>query len=275
MDKLAKLYHAPPSYYSMIARLVLIEKGVAFESRKIDIHLLKQQNSLAYAKINPNLTVPTLVADTSLCSSLDILNYVSKKMPGMHLEAANKTLMDEMITAHYQVEIEDLTMGKFFKTRPKMQKKALAMLEKVESDLLLLAKNHPDLSQPLIKKAKLTAKRREKFSPENIESTYFEAKQQALTFLEKMNTQLNLSPYLAGDKYSLADIVATPFLARLEMINHLDLMNQFPKVKSYYANLKKRPSFKKADIWSKVKPSFFVGLFLHQLKIRLFNQSSN
>jgi glutathione S-transferase len=73
-----ELFHAAPSYYSMVARLALAEAGVAYVSRLMDIHLAKQQLSPAYRKLNPHMTVPTLRgprvaahrqrADPDLCS---------------------------------------------------------------------------------------------------------------------------------------------------------------------------------------------------------------
>ena len=70
------LYHAASSYYSMIARLALVEAGVAFESHPVDIHRRQQQSEPWYALLNPNMTVPTLVLpDRILDQSRDIAEY--------------------------------------------------------------------------------------------------------------------------------------------------------------------------------------------------------
>jgi glutathione S-transferase len=37
------LYSSPSSYYSMIARLALLECGAAFDIRRMDIHIAKEQ----------------------------------------------------------------------------------------------------------------------------------------------------------------------------------------------------------------------------------------
>jgi hypothetical protein len=37
------LYHSEGSYYSMIARLCLAEKGVAYKSRLVDLHTQTEQ----------------------------------------------------------------------------------------------------------------------------------------------------------------------------------------------------------------------------------------
>jgi tetrachloro-p-hydroquinone reductive dehalogenase len=73
-----ELFHAAPSYYSMVARLALAEAGVAYVSRLMDIHLAKQQLSPAYRKLNPHMTVPTLRGPGLLLTdSAQILIYAA------------------------------------------------------------------------------------------------------------------------------------------------------------------------------------------------------
>ena len=62
-DALPKLHHSPSSYYSTIARLALVERGIAFEPVKVDIHRRAEQTTPAYARLNPGMTVPTLETD--------------------------------------------------------------------------------------------------------------------------------------------------------------------------------------------------------------------
>ena len=56
-----RLFHAPSSYYSMIARLALAEGGVDYKPVFVDIHVRMTQQSPDYARLNPNMSVPTLV----------------------------------------------------------------------------------------------------------------------------------------------------------------------------------------------------------------------
>jgi glutathione S-transferase len=71
-----RLYHAPSSYYSMIARLAFAEGRVAHESVFVDIHVRMSQQQPDYVRLNPNMTVATLVlADRVLDQSRDIAEY--------------------------------------------------------------------------------------------------------------------------------------------------------------------------------------------------------
>lgn len=75
-----RLYYTPSSYYSMIARLALAEGGVAHERVFVDIHVRMSQQQPDYVRLNPNMTVPTLVlADRVLDQSRDIAAEIPKR----------------------------------------------------------------------------------------------------------------------------------------------------------------------------------------------------
>ncbi|MDQ5948457.1 MAG: ganglioside-induced differentiation-associated protein 1, partial [Pseudomonadota bacterium] len=71
------LYSNNSSYYSMIARLVLAEKAVAYELHHIDIHIKMEQFAPEFVSIQPNMTVPVLVCDgVNIADSHQILLFV-------------------------------------------------------------------------------------------------------------------------------------------------------------------------------------------------------
>ena len=71
-----RLYQTPSSYYSMITRLALAESGIAYERVFVDIHFRLSQQQPDYVRLNPGMTVPTLVlADRILVQSRDIAEY--------------------------------------------------------------------------------------------------------------------------------------------------------------------------------------------------------
>ena len=75
-----RLYQTPSSYYSMIARLALAEGGIAHERIFVDIHFRLGQQQPDYVRINPGMTVPTLVqADRILDQSRDIAEYAQAR----------------------------------------------------------------------------------------------------------------------------------------------------------------------------------------------------
>ncbi len=87
----------------MIARLALIEAKVPFTSVKLDIHRRRAQLSPVYARLNPNLTVPTLeLADRVLTDSRDITLHA---FPGATDEASTRWL-----DRHHDFPIEELRL---------------------------------------------------------------------------------------------------------------------------------------------------------------------
>ena len=102
-----RLYHALSSYYSMIARLALVEGGIAYESRAIDIHFRMVQQQPDYVRLNPNMTVPTLVLpDRILDQSRDIAEY-ALGVGEATIDGDTKSWLD----LHYGYPIEELTFG--------------------------------------------------------------------------------------------------------------------------------------------------------------------
>jgi glutathione S-transferase len=86
-----------------------------------------------------------------------------------------------------------------------------------------------------------------------------------------MEKQLRETPYLAGEHYSLADIAATPYITRAEMLGMGGLWERRPHVTEWYGRIRARASYEpavmswltdvdkgrfaipRAEIWAKVE----------------------
>ena len=112
---LPTLYHAEPSYYSQVVRLVMEEEGLNYISRETDIHNKQEQTSDWYLKMNPAAVVPTLLwAGKPVCESKDIsifaVDNLSHNESG--LLSVNREDVLEMVELHYeQCLIEPLTFS--------------------------------------------------------------------------------------------------------------------------------------------------------------------
>src|SRR5215510_11318475 len=135
------LYHALSSYYSTIARLALIEGGIAYESAVIDIHVKMVQQQPDYVRLNPNMTVPTLVLpDRILDQSRDIAEY-ALGVSTATLDGDTKAWLD----LHYGYPIEELTFGGLLARNPLARIMVPRRLESVRRRLLERAAQNPDL----------------------------------------------------------------------------------------------------------------------------------
>jgi glutathione S-transferase len=61
--------------------------------------------------------------------------------------------------------------------------------------------------------------------------------------LRRMNDALSRGPWLMGGSYSLADIVLTPTIDRLDDLGLSAMWGGYPRVADWFARIKARPSF--------------------------------
>jgi glutathione S-transferase len=66
--------------------------------------------------------------------------------------------------------------------------------------------------------------------------------------LDEMEEALASQAWLAGERYTLADVAFTPYLARLEHLNIAEMFEGRPHVADWYRRCKARPSFHEAIV---------------------------
>lgn len=77
------LYDYPTSICSQMARLALVEKGVPFERRTVDIMERAEQFEAWYTALNPKAVVPTLVIDDEIVTdTIRIVHRIDRDFDG-------------------------------------------------------------------------------------------------------------------------------------------------------------------------------------------------
>ncbi|MCP9774295.1 glutathione S-transferase family protein [Cyanobium sp. WAJ14-Wanaka] len=272
-DQELVLLHAAPSYYSMVARLALVEAGVAFCSQLIDIHLAKQQLGDRYRQLNPAMTVPTLcAADWSSpgariwTDSRDILTFASQSAAATWLDFCPnlRDQIADVVAGHYAISIEDLTFGKAILSNPVLKRIVPKLLQSLVDGLERRAEGAADGGASLRAKAQQNRER----------LAYFSQGSQ-LDKLDLMRTQVGSylaslplvtgGPGLFGDRPSSADVVVAVLFARLEMIQELDLEAR-PDLQAWWLQFQQRKSFRQAEIWTRFRRRRFVqAIFVAKL----------
>jgi glutathione S-transferase len=243
-----RLYHAPSSYYSMIARLALAEGGMACESVFVDIHARLEQQHPDYVRLNPNMTVPTLaLPDRVLADSRDIAAYA------LGAEAAAP---DEETRAwlewHDALPIEELTFGRLLARNAVARVMIPKALERARRNLLAQAARTPELAPLYAARAELFARRIRTFDPDAAIGLARLRSAQAVELCERMQRALDDGrATLAPAGYGLADTVLTVFLARLELVGLGEEAASRPALARYWRAMRLRPSFAEADIWTR------------------------
>lgn len=232
-----ELHHNNMSSCAQKVRLALEEKGLAWESRHLDLRA-RDQHKPAYLKLNPGAVVPTLVHDGFVVIESTVINeYIDDAFEGPALrpaDAAGKARMrlwtkklDEGLHADTGVLSTSIAF--------RYQK-----FDKGEAEVQALIDNTPDP----VKRERVRANIRE-----GVKSRYFAAS--VLRFdalLARMEETLTQSPWLAGNAYSLADINYAPYITRLDHLRMQAMWDERPHVAAWYARLAARPAYQTAFV---------------------------
>lgn len=243
------LYHHPLSVYSMKVRLALEEKGLAWSGRVIDIIRKQEQLEPWYIKLNSKGVIPTLEFRNGttrvLNDSAQIIRFIASLPEGNALlptgESDNKR-MEKLIDMADEIDLQILSYAR----HPSMEKSEKILNARITKSLLM-AEENPELRSNYLHCAERSEQsktfRVDKKRIEEIEKNALEA----ITFAEK---QLQYNSFLLGDSYSLADVIWTVVLSRLDLLGYSTWLDKgvFPQIASYYLRMQHRKSYTLAQI---------------------------
>jgi glutathione S-transferase len=236
-----RLYHFPTSLCSQKVRLVLAEKGVAWQSTIVNIGPAHEQLRPWYAKLNPRLVVPTLaIDDTVVTNSRHIVETLEQQFPGPTLIPDD--LRDQVMD---WVELQDqLPMRELELAQAKGLVRWLKRwsIKQKRKRLRKLTKQSPELTEIYRHKLDDLDKLDQAIGRPNATRELVDEIEAVLEGLER---HLADKPWLAGDRYTLADAVWTPVIARLEHVGFARTMaaHRSPNLAAWYARLRERPSW--------------------------------
>lgn len=246
------LYDGSTSVCAVKVRLALAEKGLAFESRTLDLRKGEQFDP-DYLKLNPGAVVPTLIdGDDIIVESSVILHYLDDIAPEPTLLPANP--VDRARMRIWMKRIDDpihpstgiLTHATAFRASflaksPEEQKAHFAKMPDPGRRARQEAVYRDGLAAPIVADA----------------VRYFDK------LFTDMETALATNDFLAGATYSLADAAATPYANRLRDLGLLPVWTeQCPRVADWFARIEARPSFTAAvtDYFTEKDAAHFAGV---------------
>jgi glutathione S-transferase len=228
-----KLYNAPHSTCSQKVRICLHEKALPFEDIRLDLGKGKDQLKPEYLKLNPNGVVPTLVDDSDvIVDSSVICEYLDEKYPSPKLtpdDAARRAQMrawmryfEEVPTV--AVRVPSFNMGFL----PRFAGLSEEQFQAEQSDIRPVRKHfYRRMGTKGFKRADVEA------ALEQIDST-----------CARMEKALDNGPWLMGDQYTIADIVVTPSIDRMNDLGYGNIWDEkYPGVAAWYAQIRARPAF--------------------------------
>jgi glutathione S-transferase len=226
-----ELYHNINSVCAQKVRVALAEKGLPYKEHLIDLR--GGQFDPAYMKLNPNAVVPTLVHDgRPVIESSVILYYLDEAFPQPSLmpqdphQRAAVRQYNKLIDEYVHNSCTILTFATAF--RPWF---AGLTGEQIEARL-----------------AKSPSKKRTEYKVDvalhGLQSKFArEALDYHLKLLKMMDAALERGPWLAGERFSLADAAVIPYILRLDLLKLDKLFSE--KTRAWYARMRERPSVKK------------------------------
>lgn len=230
-----ELYHHGTSVCAAKIRIALAEKNLPWQGHYIDI-LKSEQTAPAYLKLNPKGVVPTLVHDGRVIRESTLIGeYLDEVFPDPPLkpaDAVGKVAM-RLWTKRLDEELHPATGIVTFAIshRHAVIANGPAVVE------AWINKGGPDEREP---------RRR------RIEGGIEEPDARAALhiydhFLADMEEALQHGPWLAGDRFSLAEIGVIPYVNRLDMLQLSGMWTEKrPRLTDWFARVKARPSFEPA-----------------------------
>ena len=247
-----ELFHAAPSYYSMVARLALAEAEVPTISRLMDIHLAKQQLSPAYRQLNPKMTVPTLRGPGLLLTdSSQILAYAAEHaaVPWADADPNRREAIQLVVDGHYAISIETLTFSKLLASRPWFKRVMVPMLSGINSKLAREAERNPDQAAVLQAKIQQNDGRLAVFRDRPAPQVLAEQREQVSAYLASLPPVV-ASGWLFGGAISRADVVLAVLISRLSMAGELSLISR-KDLQGWWQRYQQRPAFAAAELWTR------------------------
>ncbi|MDA0656102.1 MAG: glutathione S-transferase family protein [Proteobacteria bacterium] len=250
-EKQLVLYDYPISYNCQIVRLALCEKGIPGQTKAVDIGPLLENFRPWFMRINPKGLVPVIEHNGRfLTEAIDIIRYLDSNFPGPKLTPPGddeRAIMDEWIALERGFPEGDFTYGLVEQGTGKIVAKDMERRKKQLNDYML---KNPDLAVAYQTKIQHVIDWQDRLRDQTLVDGLIE---KLGGMLEKLEERVQGREYILDSGYSLADVVWTAFLGRLEMLGFKRLWSfgARPNLENYYIRLKRRPSFLRAPIFLK------------------------
>ncbi|MFM0741173.1 glutathione S-transferase family protein [Paraburkholderia xenovorans] len=235
------LYHFPMSICSMKVRLCLAELAVPYDERIVDIGLALENLEPWYVRLNPRGVVPTLCdGELVVTDSAKIMYYLADRFEtGLPQEPQQRAEVGRWVDVADTFPLHAISYSRCGIPRGN---------ELLASRLARIVENkarHPDLADTYSALYdRVSALRDASVDGEGTTAALAELD----TAFSNLNAILASNPFIGSETYSIADVIWTVTLARLDMLKLGDLFSSFPLLSAYYERMVARPSFDAARI---------------------------
>jgi glutathione S-transferase len=234
-----ELWHATHSTCSQKVRLCLAEKGLPWRSHFVNLRRFEHL-APAFLALNPAAMVPVLKdGGRVICESLVINEYLDDAYPGTPLRPQGpleRARMREWTVYIAEEPTWAVKVPSFQKNiRPEVAGKY------ADAEIEAIAAKMPNRETA----ARWVKAVRQGFSEEEVAASMG----RLAGTLDRMEAGLAAAPWLAGERYSLADVDMAPFVHRIAALGAQAMIEERPRVADWYRRMQARPAFREAMDW--------------------------
>ena len=230
-----ELYHHGTSVCAAKPRILLGEKGLEWTSHYVDI-ITGEQFTPEYLKLNPKGVVPTLVHDGKVIKESTLIGeYLDEVFPDPPMKPDNA--------------FDRYTMRMWTKRIDEEVFPATSVITFAISHRHAVLANPSDVIDEYVNKlGPAAAPRRRKRLERGIEDPDATTAIQVFDrFFSDMEITLARQPWLAGERFSLAEVGVIPFVNRIDMLALSGMWTESrPNLTGWWERIKMRPTFQDA-----------------------------
>ncbi|KAK3435599.1 hypothetical protein EUGRSUZ_C00041 [Eucalyptus grandis] len=234
-----QLYHHPYSLDSQKVRLDLEEKGIDYTSFQMNPITGKNLRH-SFFRMNPTAKLPVFQNGSHVIfDTIEIIQYIERIAVVSVNNDSIAFSSDEVIQWMHKIQEWN---PKFFKLSHVPEKYRQAVSKFFRRVLIAQMAESPDLASSYHRKVKEAYHTEEKLrDPEVVKRS----KEHLIRLLDEIEDSLSKT-YIAGEEFSMADVMFIPVLARLALLNLEDeYINSRPNMAKYWSLVQQRPSYKK------------------------------
>lgn len=223
---------------SQKVRLALEENGIDYTSFHVNPLTGKNMDS-SFFRMNPSATLPVFQNGSQIFyQAMDIMLYIDRLIVSLNGKASSITtqVMDWML------KIEEWN-PKIFTLSHIPDKYRLFVSKFVRRVVIARMSEAPELASVYHVKLRDAYEIEDKLKNPDVVK---QSEEKLVRLLDDAEMQLQETPYLAGEEFTLADAMYIPVLVRVTLLNlEEEYISCRPKIAEYYELVKRRPSYKK------------------------------
>ncbi|GAV71206.1 GST_C domain-containing protein/GST_N_3 domain-containing protein [Cephalotus follicularis] len=234
-----QLYHHPYSLDSQKVRLALEEKGIDYTSHHVNPITGKNMDA-SFFRMNPTAKLPVFQNGSHIIfDTIEMIQYVERiAVVSSHADGMTFT-SGEVLEWMQKIQMWN---PKYFTLSHIPGKYRLIVSKFMRRVVIARMAESPDLASAYHRRLKAAYETEDKLRKHDVLE---QSKEDLCRLLDEVETKLSDTTYLAGEDFTMADVMLIPVLARLVLLKLEDeYINSRPNIAEYWIMVQQRPSYK-------------------------------